>query len=311
MTSPINAIREKLQKGKIVLLDGATGTELQKRGAPMHNETWCGVATLSHGDLLRQIHEDYIRAGADIITANTFSTNRNMLEPAGFGDRVAEINRLAVKIALEARERAATGRPVVVAGSMSHQIPILPGTAQRNPELKPAPETARRNFIEMAELLAQAGVDMILMEMMSDPDYAVPAIEAAVSTGLPVWVGTSFRRKNDGDIVAYSVPELLFTDALRQIVPAGGEVFGVMHSDIHSTTTALEIMRRHFRGPLMAYPDSGYFTMPDWHFADIIPADEFAAFNQDWIKNHGVQIIGGCCGLGVEHIKYLHNMVHN
>ena len=301
---PMTALEQMLRDGRVILLDGATGTELQHRGAPMHDAVWCAAATLSHGDVLRGIHEDYIRAGAHVITANTFASNRNMLEPAGMGDRVAEINRRAVEIALEARNRAAADHPVAVAGSMSHMVPMVSDSDHRDPDRVPDTDRAADNSRELAGLLAEGGVDLIIMEMMSDPALAVPAVQAAAETGLPVWVGYSGRGTDGGEVAAYARTEMAFTEAVRQILPAGGVVAGIMHSNINVTGPALDILREHWSGPLMAYPDSGYFKMPDWQFADIIPPDEFAAQATAWVDS-GVQIVGGCCGLGLEHIRSL------
>ena len=81
--SPITTIQRELTEGSVIVLDGGTGTELERRGAAMHTGAWCAMATLTVPETLREIHEDYIRAGARVITANTFSANRLMLEPAG------------------------------------------------------------------------------------------------------------------------------------------------------------------------------------------------------------------------------------
>ena len=86
-------IKARLDAGEILILDGATGTELQRRGVEMSPAAWCGTATLGNDRLLQQIHADYIRAGSDVITANTFASSRLMLGPAGFGDSMEEINR--------------------------------------------------------------------------------------------------------------------------------------------------------------------------------------------------------------------------
>ena len=116
--SIVTTLQQRLDTGDIIILDGAIGTELQRRGVPMDDGAWCAVATRSHPDLLRQLHEDNIRAGADVITANTYSSARHMLEAAGFGDEVETINRRAVEIAREARDGAADGQ-VWIAGSIS------------------------------------------------------------------------------------------------------------------------------------------------------------------------------------------------
>lgn len=308
MTTAIQAIQQKLDNNELIIIDGGTGTELQNRGAAMHGDVWCGVATLNYGELLQSIHEDYIRVGASLITTNTFSSNRNMLGPAGFGDQVEEINRKATEIALRARDNAAADHPVVVAGSMSHQVPVVRGADYRNPDTVPSADSARGNFAEQAEILAEAGADLILLEMMSDPDLAAPAIDAAIATGLPVWVGLSCRRLDNGDIVSSSRRELLFAEAARQFLPsASGAIgaVGVMHSHVPLISPALTDLRDIWKGPLMAYPDSGYFRMPDWQFDDIIPPQELADVARTWIEQHDVRVIGGCCGLGVDHIASL------
>ncbi len=303
-TSPLQAIERDLEAGKIIVIDGATGTELERRGAAMHDAAWCAMATVTNPELLRGVHEDYIRAGARVITANTFSTNRNMLDPAGLGPQFEELNRRAVELAREARDRTGSGRQVAVAGSMSHQVPVLGGADERDAQAVPAPDVAEANFREMAELLAASGVDLILMEMMSDPELASPAIAAAVATGLPVWVGFSVRAGECAAPVAYARPSLSAAEMLDTISLDGVRVAGVMHSDVAMIPPTIELLRHRWSGPLMAYPDSGYFKMPHWQFVDIIPVEDFLAHSQQWIAT-GVQIVGGCCGLGVEHIKAL------
>ncbi|NCW84289.1 MAG: hypothetical protein EBV75_06150, partial [Acidimicrobiia bacterium] len=94
---------------------------------------WCGPASLNNSELLTQVHLDYINAGADVITANTFASSRLMLTPAGFADRVEEINRIAVEAALRARDLAtekSPSRKIAVAGSLSHMVPVAAGTAK-------------------------------------------------------------------------------------------------------------------------------------------------------------------------------------
>src|SRR5207244_2280037 len=159
-------------------------TELQARGVPMDDAAWCGVANLECGDVVRQVHEDYIRAGAAVVIANTFSTDRSRLEEAGVGDRVEEVNRRAVEAALEARERA--GRPeVVVAGSLSRAAAFA---IDRKP-LPGGPARLREVYSEQAGILAAAGVDLFALEMITGVEHGEPALEAARATGLPLWLG--------------------------------------------------------------------------------------------------------------------------
>lgn len=297
-------IEETLRAGRTLLLDGATGTELERRDAPMHDDAWCAMASVTAPELLREVHADYMRAGARVITANTFSTSRIMLEPAGLGDRFWELNREAVTAAREARDRAGLTDQVVVAGSMSHQIPFIPGTDQRDVRAVPNADTAEAHFREMAEVLAGSGVDLLLLEMMSDPVLVNPAVRAALSTGLPVWVGFSVTGNDAGEPVSYTRAELSFDAVLAQVPLDGVDAAGIMHTKAHVVGPALEVLKAHWTGPLLAYPDSGYFTMPHWNFTDVIPIEDLVRHGREWVQS-GVQMVGGCCGLGVEHIMGL------
>jgi homocysteine S-methyltransferase len=297
-------LKQRLDAGEVVILDGATGTELQRRGAPMDPAAWCGPATLHNQDLLSEVHADYIAAGAEVITANTFASSRLMLSRAGYGEQVEEINRRAVEAALRARDRAPGGAGVVVAGSLSHMTPLAEGTAAVDPGKMPDDRDIAAAFDELAQILAAAGCELIILEMMYHPHRARLALEAALATGLPVWFGLSARRDRDGRVVCFDQLEDLPLDAVTGLIPTQGvDAAGIMHSGAELIVDALASVRRHFDGPLMAYPDSGYFEMPDWRFVDVITPERFEAFCRDWIEASGVQILGGCCGLTVEHVR--------
>jgi hypothetical protein len=111
-------LRARLERGEVIIMDGATGTELQSRAVPMHYFAWSAAAIDTHPETIREVHEDFIRAGADVIIATTFSTARHVLEPAGLGDRVRALNERAVALTREARDNAAAGpgdrRPALV-----------------------------------------------------------------------------------------------------------------------------------------------------------------------------------------------------
>ena len=183
--------------GEVIVLDGAIGTELQAMGVPMHPASWCGPGNYTHPATVRQMHERYIRAGADIITTNTFNTLHPALEASGYSDLVREINTRAVDAAREARDRAGGDRPVYIAGSISCRTPIrdrrtgtfLGGTGYGY-GASISTEELRAYAGEQAEILAESGVDFLLMEnMWADNESRVVATEAAQATGLPVWVG--------------------------------------------------------------------------------------------------------------------------
>ena len=205
-------LKSRIDKGEAIILDGAIGTELQSMGVPMHPAAWCGPGNYTHPATVRQMHERYIRAGADIITTNTFNTLRPALEASGYGELVREINIRSVDAALEARARVDVDRPVYIAGSISCRIPIrdgrtgtlLGGTGFGYGASLPAAEL-RAYVDEQADIMAESGIDFFLMEnMWADNDSRVIAAEAAMGAGLPVWVGFTASVADDGQEVLMS-----------------------------------------------------------------------------------------------------------
>ncbi len=297
-------IMEHLAAGEILILDGAMGTEVQKRGAAMDEMIWCAGSIRTSPEIVRATREDYIRAGANVIIANTFGSGPHTLVAAGLADEVEFYNRRPVELAREAREHAAE-RPVWIAGSVSS---MCAGIAL---EHKPGLEDARASYRQQAEILAEAGVDFIMFELMMDRDYARAAAEAATVTGLPVWVGFSCRIDEAGEVrmfrEAHSDPDSdsAFAEVTDDVMATGGVVAGIMHTELAHVDPALDVLKRHWSGPLMVYAEDGYEGMPiDWGFHDLVLPDDYAALAKRWV-GEGVQAIGGCCCLGVEHIAAL------
>ena len=296
-------LSRRLEAGDTLLLDGATGTELERRGARMSTGAWCALATETDPGTLREIHEDYIRAGADIITANTFSNARHMLDQAGMGERTADLTRKAVEIALSARDRAAGGRDVAVALSLSHQMPVIQGGARDDPSLRPPPDQVLANFREVVSAGCAAGAELVLLEMMSRPLHIAPALKAAGESGLPCWCGLSARSAG-GRTVSYVWENHPFDESVKAVLAGRPDVVGIMHTNVDVMDPALDILRRHWKGPMMAYPDSGFFRMPQWQFVDVIDPKSLANEARHW-REKGVRILGGCCGLGPGHVRAL------
>lgn len=294
-------IERRLAEGGVVILDGGTGTELERRGVAMDPNAWCGRTSLDHLGVLEAIHRDYIAAGADIITANTYASSRLMLAPAGLADRFEEVNRAAIGAALRARQ--ASGRAdVLVAGSLSHMIPMIDGSATPNSSRMPSRADMARAFGELALLQRAAGCDLILLEMMYDPERMEAAFQAAIATGLPVWAGFSARRGADGRVLSFTQDrDIPFEEIVQVLADVEVAAAGMMHTPADMIGDAMAILREAFDGPLTAYPDSGYFKMPNWQFEAIIEPDDFRQFATAWIAA-GVQVVGGCCGLSPEHI---------
>jgi homocysteine S-methyltransferase len=299
----------RLAAGEVVIVDGGTGSQLQAEGVPMDDVAWSARANLSHPEMVQRVHEEYIRAGAEVIIANTYAASRAALAPAGLGGAVAEVNRSAMRAALNAR-RAAASRPVAVAGSMSSFCPIaMDAAALRSPLDGPAAAEPRfpglADFREQAQLLAEAGADLIALEMIEARGYGVAAVQAAGETGLPVWLGISPVRLPDGTLG--TLPELgdgePFEDLLSALAVPALAAITVMHASPELTLDAIEIVRRHYGGPIGVYAETGEWTPPNWVFTGLTP-QEYLAEALTW-ANHGAQLIGGCCGTGPAHIALL------
>ena len=303
-------LKRKLDAGDIIILDGGTGTELERRGVPMDSKAWCGPTSLEHLDVLQAIHQDYIAAGADIIIANTYASSPLMLGPAGFGNQFEEINRAAIRTAHKARE-ASGRRDVTVAGSLSHMVPVIPGTDRPVSETGLSQADVFKALRRLASLHKEEGSDLILLEMMYHPERMKPAFDAAFETSLPVWAGFSVRRGNDGEVLAFTPHEdIPFEETVEILADYDVAAAGIMHAPSNVIADAISILREAYRGPLLAYPDSGYFKMPKWQFDAIIPPDEFRTYADKWAAS-GVQVIGGCCGLSPDHIRAIAPIKHS
>jgi S-methylmethionine-dependent homocysteine/selenocysteine methylase len=223
-----------------------------------------------------------------------------VLAEVGLGERVAELNRRSVVLAKEAVARAAPDRPVWIAGSISTFVP------SGDNRYRPVPAAERASYREQAELLAEAGADLLALEMIRDIDQAGTMVEAATATGLPLWVGFTCHLGVDGQIVLLRGRdfERPLRDCMAPVLAAGRcSAAAVMHRDIEATGRALDIVFEGWEGPVACYPECGEWENPNWRFGDLTP-QAFSIAAETW-AHRGVRIIGGCCGIGPDHIRAL------
>jgi S-methylmethionine-dependent homocysteine/selenocysteine methylase len=302
--TPAESLQSRLNAGNIVIMDGGTGTELPRRGVPLCPATWSGRATLTHPEVIRQIHEDFIRAGAEVIITNTFSTSRSLLETGGLAGRTAEINRLAVRMAQEARDNVASAKGVAIAGSMSAFVPKL------DPTVTPSYEAALADYREQAWILAEAGVDLFVLEMMVRSLDTKAAVQAASETGLPIWVGYTLQEDGGGlylGIRGKHVHEGI-GEAVETVESMGVSAFFIMHTRVEDTLPGIQELRRHTSLPIGAYAHSMEFSPGQLYTGSMVvrpsTAVAYLGHAQDWV-NLGAQVIGGCCGVTPDHIRAL------
>jgi S-methylmethionine-dependent homocysteine/selenocysteine methylase len=310
-----SSLKARLDGGDVLLLDGAIGTQIQEMGAPMDNAAWAAAALHTHPNTVRRMHELYIQAGCDIITTNTYSSARHNIEPLGLGDSTYELNLRAVALAQEARDRAARDRQVWIGGSISNFGILVGGEPKRalhrhaRARQSITAEQARANLLEQAEVLAESGVDFLMVESTGSMDHRKWILEACRATGLPVWTG--FRCRVDrGDPVVkvgYSV-ETPFQQGLAEVAAIGTDAVTIFHSLIDDTTAAIKVAQKHFSGPLAVYPEADRkdytATHKDESEVTKVTPQEYAATAVRWAEM-GVQVIGGCCGIGLPFIRPL------
>ncbi len=290
--------QSRLRDDDIVILDGGTGSELQRRGIAMDEDAWSGVAASTHKGLLREIHADYIRAGAEIITTNTFGSSRFVLEAAGLGDEFRKINSLAIEAALEARDLVAQD-PVAIAGSISCLPPRFDVSAY------PDEQTELDAYRELAEILVEGGVDLIVLEMMEDTHHARMAAEAAFTVGLPVWLGVSCQFAGDSEtLVGFDFPDTPLSEPLDALLPLNIDVVNIMHTDPEAIRPALQEVQSSWPGPVGVYPELGDFSAPNWNFTNLMTPTQLAEHATQWVTQ-GARLLGGCCGTTPDHIRAL------
>ncbi len=292
---------------RTVLLDGGMGRELRRRGVPILDTIWSANALLVAPETVRQVHADYIAAGAEIVITNTYGVIRGDLAKEGIEDRFGELNRLAGRLAVEARDRS--GRPVAIAGS----LPPLHGSYR--PDLVGPFREIEPRYREQAEILVPY-VDLFLCETMSSAAEALAAATAACSTGKPVWVSWTLHEDRSGRLRSgESVGEA--AKALAH-VPVSG--FLVNCCAPESITAAMPELAGLGRGPVGGYANAFRPVPRDWlldgdkegdgplALRDDLDPERYAHHAQAW-KAAGARILGGCCGTGPEHIARLRKLI--
>jgi S-methylmethionine-dependent homocysteine/selenocysteine methylase len=277
-----------------LILDGATGTELNRRGVDTGLPLWSAKALINERDagILQNIHEDYLRAGADIISTNTFRTHHRALAPSGNADRALELTRRAVDIARAAIANVAPDKPRFVAGSISTLEDCY------RPDLVPPDDELRAEHSERIHHLVECGVDFILIETINTLREALVIAKLAANTGTPAVV--SFVCDRGGKILSGET----LTEAAGQLRPLGIAVFGVNCGPTAYLAKPLAELHaacgKDF--PLIAYGNIGY---ADKDVGWVNTNSENVSVYCEHASHWPAKIIGGCCGTTPDHIRQL------
>ena len=310
-------ITDRLIDGEILLLDGGTGSELQRRGVNVLKdatdklEAWSATANIDNPDVVQQVHQDYLRVGADIITSNNFWTTPTAMDRIGLRDKWKNYATAAVQNAVKARD---TGNPgAYVAGGIA--APTLYFRLNKNqPDIViMGEESFTRDYVEHSKILAEEGADLILAEYVGYIADCVGAVKACAEAGLPVFL--AIRHVDRDGNMQFGENITTLCDQLKGL-PVDAVM--IMCSNPEAISATLPRLVDAFDGAVGAYPNIGYnptgplINRPTLTNQlpsagpDILQSGEYttsrlAEFAMEW-REMGAQIIGGCCATGPEHI---------
>ena len=289
-------LKQKIDTGEVVLLDGGIGTEILR-----HGYTWASHQLKNEPKLNLEIHKDYISAGAHVITTNTFQLSRRSFRNhfasyehmalqgvANLTDRVGELVNDSVQLADNARK--ALGRDdVLIAASITTLEWCF------RPDKTPDIEKIYDEYLAELTEYSDAGTDIFLFETFNSTPEAVVAIRAAREVGKPGWIA----------LVPYKDGNLLGGESMEQVVDALGpeepDVLLLNCAPPHHVTAGIEKLAPLWKGPLGVYAHVGKFNPPEWHFTNEYPPDKYLSECKHW-HDLGATVIGGCCGTTPEHI---------
>jgi 5-methyltetrahydrofolate--homocysteine methyltransferase len=281
-------------KRRTLLFDGAMGTQLIAAGYRSQEcpEEW----NVSHADVVAGIHRAYLEAGADIIETNTFGGSRSKLSAYHAGDRVAELNTAAARLAVSVRDEVAPDK--LVAGDIGPSGRMLP------PMGDASPNELRDVFAEQAEALVAGGVDLIGMTTFFDLGEATAAVSGAraMAKTLPVLVSMAFKTSPRGYRTMMGVTPAQAAEAL---IEAGATVVG---ANCEITAEEMVGLVAEFRAatdaPLIFQPNAGQPRLEAGHTVYGEPPERFASFMPSIVAG-GASIVGGCCGTTPQYIAAL------
>ena len=289
---------------RALLLDGGMGQELAARGLVTTDGLWSARALLDNPNVVAAVHRDFIRAGADVITTNSYAATRRRLDATDIGDGFVRCNRSAGRLARAAADEAES--KVLVAGS----LPPLFGS-YRPDRVRPASEIEPL-YREQAEILADY-VDLFICETMSTAAEALAAARGAASTGLPVWVSWTVADDSSGLLRSGET----IRDAIEALSEVEVEALLLNCSMPESIEAALPALAEHAGRQFGVYAnafsaiDSAFeiadgANVPDRR-EDLTP--ERYAEHARRCLDAGASIIGGCCEVRPAHIAKLHSIL--
>ena len=277
---------------KLKVLDGGMGAELIARGIMPSSGLWSARALLDSPEAVMEVHRDYIKAGAEVITTNSYSTIPSYLAKAGMSERYEDLTDIAAKMARTAADSAIN--KVEVAGSLP------PLSESYRHDLVPPDFEGLEVYKNLAAVL-NPSVDLYLCETMSCAREAATAAKAArsVDSEKPVWIAWTLDETPGGGLRSGESIE----DAMAAVAPFSPDAYLFNCTAPEAISVAIEQIVKLTDKPVGAYPNR-YHIPPGWTLDNEVgtehvemTVDEFMQYVDRW-RSMGASILGGCCGIG-------------
>ncbi len=282
-----------LQQDKVLILDGAMGTSI----AGFVNQQQPNVClNVTNPEIIYQVHTDFLDAGADIITTNTFCANTVDLGRYKMQNRVEEINHSAVEIARKSiadYQKKNTGKPCFIAGSVG------PASVSLSRQSLVTFDEMTACYQQQIAVLLSENIDLLLLETVIDRENLKAALTALRNCNSKIPTAVSFAVDSLGKQTVLGFPLTEMVDLVHQF---GIDILGVNCAGKMAEIKAVPYLRELTRLPLMVYPNAGF---PDKKGNYPITVEQFTHSLQVFIENKSVQIVGGCCGTTPEYIAAL------
>lgn len=290
----VDSLRKNLNDGKLILMDGAMGTEINRRGFSTSMPLWSSEVLLSNPEIVQVIHEDYIKAGSQIIITNTFSTTKRVFKKQAIENQVDYAVGVACAMARQAVDNQVSKGQVWVAGSIS------PLEDCYSPKLTPSRRECEKEHLESALNLKKGKVDFVLLETMITKRESITALQAVKFVDMPVAICFCCNDRL----------ELLSGESLEEMVRIAEKFeplfIGINCISVEVATKTVPFLRRYTDLPICVYAQGD--GVPDrlqgWKFLQKNSEDDYVDFCKKWIE-HGVNIVGGCCGTTPDYVSKL------
>jgi len=283
---------------KPLIMDGAMGTELMRRGIELPLPLWSSMSNIDQFDQVMNIHKDYIEAGSDILTTNTFRTTPRTFIKAGYSQNESEkISEQCCNMAIEAAKHAVKKENTLIAGS------VAPLEDCYEPLHFPGKEIAKKEFQLIIDRIIGKGVDILLFETMGNYEEIESALQVSNHVDIQRWLSIVLKNKNsilDGTELQ-KVVELANKNKIDMVL--------INCTPVNIILEALDIFLGYRKGKWGVYPNAGE-NMPtkDGEFVSKLDDESFCKAIQDYITL-GASVVGSCCGSTPNTVRKISNMI--